>query len=227
MESKSQPGTKAEQLEAELLKIDGALRIREQARKAVRDLIRLAGEGDELAVALLAMVAAQTVDALNSVAEQQPRLILPLSRNTPFWPAFIGRKRAVELSNAKLMDMLKLGEGDVYSTRKWQPFAPSTVAAICLFITAQARKQDWGLPPLTKKTKKDWFKASWKNWFKDGPPPEEIPLLAPLGQSAIGKKSTSRGMPHQTERMKRDDVRAEIKRQVWHAFDTVIVGAEK
>ena len=156
-----------------------------------------------------------------------PELILPFSRRIFLWPALISRKRAFGIENAKLMDKLQLGEGDVFSQRQWRLSAPSTQAAAGLFVTANFHKKEWGLPPLTKKNKRTWFEKSWNHMLRHGIVPEEKPFLAQLGKSAIGKRSISRGMPEQTEGMKRDDMRAEIKRQIWNAFDKLIAGAEK
>jgi hypothetical protein len=173
------------------------------------------------------LITLEMVSALNSIAEEQPEIILPISRRQIAWPAFISRKRALKASNAKLMEALQLGEGGPYSKRQWQLSARSTQAAVGLFETARLHKKEWDLPPLTEKNKRAWFEASWKYMLKEGIVPEETPSLAQLGKSAIGKRSISRGMSDQTEGMRRDDVRAEIKRQLWNAFDRLIAGGEK
>jgi hypothetical protein len=174
------------------------------------------------------MIAGQMVDAVNSGVEQRPELFLKFSRNSVVWPALISRKRAIKLGNERLMKTLQLGEGDVYFSKKeWRLSAPSTQAALGLFLTALVRREAWKLPPLTQKTKRIWFDTSWDDLLRQGIAPEQVPKLAKLGKSAIGKKSISRGMPEQTEGMKRDDVRAEIKRQVWNAFNRLVGGAEK
>jgi hypothetical protein len=211
--------------EAKILENEEMLRVLGQARKSVDDLIRLARDGK--LVVVLWGIACDLVSALNSIANRRPELVLPISRSVPSWPAFISRKRAFKLMNAKLMNTLQLCEGDVYSQREWRLSARSTQAAVGLFVTAQVSKRAWRLPPLTKKNKRIWFEASWNHMLKEGIAPEQSPFLAPLGKSAVGKKSTSRGMSQQTEGMKRDDVRAEIKRQLWNAFDRLIAGAEK
>jgi hypothetical protein len=199
-------------------------RIHGQAQRSVNELIRLAERGDEMSIILLFMIAAQTVTAVNSGVKQRPDLFLKFSRDLFAWPAFISPKRAIRLANAKLLQTLQLGKGNVYSDKGWQPSAPSTQSALGLFLTAQVHKEKWGLPPLTKKNKRIWFEKSWNHFLSQGIVPEQTPKLARLGKSAIGKKSVSRGMSVQTEGMKRDDVRAEIKRQVWNAFDRLIAG---
>jgi hypothetical protein len=66
--------------------------------------------------------------------------------------------------------------------------------------------------------------------LKEGIVPEEIPWLAPVGnsaiESAIGKRSNRRGMSEQTQGMKRDDMRAGIKRH-WNAFDKLVASASE
>jgi hypothetical protein len=206
---------------------DERLKIHQGAQRSVNELIRLAENGDELSVVFLVMIAAQMVDAVNSGVEQRPELFLKFSRNLIDWPAFISRKRAIKLANERLMKTLQLGEGDVYFSKKeWRLSAPSTQAALGLFLTALVRREVLKLPPLTEKTKRTWFEISWGEMLRKGIAPEQVPKLAKLGKSAIGKESISRGMPEQTEGMKRDDVRAEIKRQVWNAFNRVVGGGE-
>ena len=104
--------------------------------------------------------------------------------------------------------------------------APSTQAAMGLWIRWLLK---YGPPPqrLTHRQKRELFDHLWAREIAEGFTPEEVPKLAPLGKSAVGKKSTSRGMPEQTPGMRSHDVRSEIKRQVWKAFDGLIVGAEK
>jgi hypothetical protein len=172
-------------------------------------------------------IAVKTISALNSIAMKKPEIARRIARREFSWPALIGRKRFVKQTNERLMKWLQLGEGDSFTTRGWQLSAPSTQAALDLFLTAQFFQDDWNLPPLTEKNKRTWFEVAWQQMLKEGIEPEKIPWLAPLGKSAIGKRSISRGMPSQTEGMKRDDTRAEIKRQIWNAFDKLIAGASK
>jgi hypothetical protein len=214
-------------LKAKISEIEETLTICGQAFKLSADLIRLARTGHQLPVEVLLWITFDMVGALNSIAEKQPQLVLETSRSIFAWPAFISRKRAGKLDNAKLMDTLQLGEGGPYSKRQWQLSAPSTQYALRLFVTAQLNQKAWDLPPLTEKSKRTWFEASWKEMLRVGIVPEEAPFLAQLGKSAIGKRSISRGMSKQTEGMKRDDVRAEIKRQLWNSFDRLVAAAEK
>jgi hypothetical protein len=178
--------------ELKISQIEEMFRVCKQARESASDLIRLAGDGNKMPVIVLWDLTHKLVCALNSIATECPELVLPISRDIFIWPGFISRKRAFKLHNAKLMDALQLGEGSVYSKRQWQLSAPSTQAAVGLFVTAQLHKKEWDLPPLTEKSKRTWFEASWSYMLKEGTVPEETPFLAQLGKSAIGKKSTSR-----------------------------------
>jgi hypothetical protein len=226
--------TTAEQPQNEILKLVSEITesakkfaIHEAAQRSVNQLIGLAETGDEFSIILLFMIAVQTVGAINSGATERPDIFLKFSRNLITWPALISRKRAFKLANEALMKRLQLGEGDVYFSKKeWQPSAPSTQAALGLFFTALVRRERWELPPLTAKTKRIWFEKSWAEVLREGIAPEEVPKLAKLGEFTIGKESISRGMPEQTEGMKRDDMRAEIKRQLWNAFDRVVANPE-
>jgi hypothetical protein len=213
------------QNELKISQIEEMFRVCKQARKSASDLIHLARDGNKMPVIVLWEIACHLVNALNSIAEKQPELVLPISREIFLWPAFISRKRAFRKENAKLMDRLQLGEGGVFSQRQWRLSAPSTQAAVSLYVTALLYKKAWDLPPLTKNNKRTWFEASWNYMLKEGSVPEETPFLAQLGKSAVGKKSTTRGMAEQTGGMRRNDMRAEIKRQIWNAFDRLIAGA--
>jgi hypothetical protein len=80
-------------------------------------------------------------------------------------------------------------------------------------------EKQWQLPPLTKKTKRLWFERGWKYYVDDlHVVPENDPVLAPLGKSA--ERDYKREDPK--ERTPRA-VRAEIKRQIWKAFDKLIL----
>jgi len=79
--------------ETRLLRIENTDRVCKEAQRTANELIRLAEKGEELAAVGLIEIAARTVGALNSIAKARPDLIVPLSRKTPFWPAFISRKR--------------------------------------------------------------------------------------------------------------------------------------
>jgi hypothetical protein len=200
---------------------------RKQIEQSVKDLIRLGYSGDPLMIRALHGIAVTSIVALNWIAQKKPEELRPIARREFCWPALIGRKRFIKKTNDSLIKRVQLGEGDAFTTREWQLPAPSTQAAFDLFLTAQLFEEDWSLPGLTEKNKRTWFEIAWDQMLKEGIEPEKIPWLAPVGKSAIGKKSISRGMPEQTEGMKRDDVRAEIKRQVWKAFDKLVAGQVK
>jgi hypothetical protein len=203
----------AEQARAWLSKSYAKERLCNQLEQNVPELIQLAKEGDKIAVSLLVLIASTTVGALNSLP---PMLIRPHSRKLFAWPAFISRKRAGKLANEKLMDLLQLGEGSVFSKRGWQFAAPSTRAALNLLILDQLAGHTWPLPPLTTETKRVWFEASWKRLLKGGFKPEENKLLAPLGKSKATKKPKYCKELHKGTRDA--NVRAEIKARVWGCF---------
>jgi len=150
-------------------------------------------------------------------------LILPLSRNLCAWPAFISRKREVRRGNEKLLNRLHLSVGGVYSKRRWRLSAASTQAALGLLWNAQVQPDVLQLPPLTKETVDVWFEASWNDLLERGIRREALALARSVvtGSSAV-KRANRRGMPKQTTGMKRDDARAEIKRQVRKAFRNLV-----
>jgi hypothetical protein len=210
---------KAERLKAESIKINERLRVCYQARKGLSDLIRLAEAGDELSVMPLVGAALETVSTLNSIAKRRPELVYPVSRNTFCWPALISRKRALTQANKKLMDTLQLGRGGIYSEREWQISAPSTYFALMLFGMGQLRAAAGRFPHFTRKTKKQWFEKNWNALLKEGFKPEESALLAPLGKSKATKTPKYGFYFH--KRSRDANVRSEIKRKVWKAFDKI------
>jgi hypothetical protein len=52
------------------------------------------------------------------------------------------------------MKAIQLNSGDRFTTRGWHLSAPSTQAAIDLFLTAHDFQRDWNLPPLKEENKK-------------------------------------------------------------------------
>jgi len=217
-------------LNSEISAIDERIRVCGQALREVDDLIRLAKAGHPLPVGTLVMLTHIMVHALNSIADSSPESLWPWSRHAFVWPAHISRKREFRRANEKLMSDLHLGKGGVYSNRKWQLSAPSTQGALSVIINALARRDALNLPVLTRATKETWFEASWNDLIARGIRPEEG-NLKPLGEAAIKPKravkhANLRGMSKQTEGMKRDDLRAEIKRQVRKAFNTFVGDAD-
>jgi len=101
-----------------LQRLENTNHIFQKTWRTANELICLAEDGEELAVVGLMQIAGQTVGALNSIAEARPELVVPHSRKTPFWPAFISRKRAIKLSNDKLMDTTRFNWAKAMSTAK-------------------------------------------------------------------------------------------------------------
>jgi len=163
--------------------------------------------------------ACQLVLLLVNMAQKRPELLRPIARQTFFWPGFITRKRAFNRVNTKLMDKIELSVGGPYSSKQWRIEAPSTQLAIRLYLEGQKHEKQLGLPPLTtKKNKQIWFERIWKYAVDDlHIEPEKNPVLAKLGRAAVTRNINATA----------EDKRAEIKKQVWKAFNGLIVVAEK
>jgi len=205
------------------------LHVIEQSLNHVFELKRLAEDGDEAAIVMLSYIIDVGIGSLNyTIAEKYPELVRKLARPMFLWPAWIGRKAMLRQVNEELMDHLQLGQGGaIFSERKWQLSAPSTQIAFGL-LARRVFKEDWTEKPrLTRIEKRQLFEALWAEMLAEGIVPEETPRMAALGKSAIGKNSTSRGMSEQTLGMRANDVRAEIKRQVWKAFDRLVPHANR
>ena len=162
----------------------------------------------------------QLVTLLNYTAQERPELFRPFARRLFYWPSFIGRKRAFDRKHAEIMDKIELGVDCPYSPKQWRISAPTTHTAmeLHLYCCKYGRYgKRWKLPPLTtKKNKRLWFERAWKYMLDDlHVVPENDPVLAPLGKSA-SKREYKREDPKERRPLA---VRAEIKGQIWRAFD--------
>jgi hypothetical protein len=177
-------------------------------------------ESEARAAIFLWNEAHKMLTALDHLAQKRPELFRPVARQTFYWPGFISRKRAFDRKNAELMDKIELGVDCPYSPKQWRISAPTTHTAITLHLLCRTYEKQWQLPPLTtKKNKRLWFEQGWKHMVADlHVVPENDPVLAPLGKSAerYYKREDSKERTPLA-------VRAEIKRQIWRAFDTVIL----
>lgn len=158
------------------------------------------------------------VEHLNNITKSHPDLVIPIARRLIVWPGFISRKSAFQKKNAKLMARIELGN-DYALTGEWQPDSSSTRGAHWLYSWGIGMAKEWRLPKLTRKNKRSWFDKVWQCLIKKlHIIPEQDPLLGPLGKSA--KRDYKR--EDSKERTPRA-VRAEIKRQIWKAFDKLIL----
>jgi len=184
-------------------------------------LYRLADNGDQSAITILANMAYHSVDFLEKITRREPELLRPFARQCLVWPALISRKKARNEINQWLLRELQVNADK--PAGKWNPNSPATATAICMEGWLKQNADELGLPELNAGTVKKWFEKGWEalliaTEFK----PEDNEFLAEIGKSAKGKKSTSRGMAAQTPGMLRDDVRAKIKELVFKSFHNVV-----
>ncbi len=217
---------KQREFEAKLLRIKEMIELSEKTQKGVTALIRLASEGDGLVIETLVSIASETVFALNALAKQRPEEVREIAKSNFMWPVMISRKREHKRWADEILDLLQVGEGSIISTRPWQPSSLSTKAAWAHFMAGKKMEKMGVLPSLTPENKKEWFDYVWNSLIALGIEPEKMEVVCDLGKSAIKKPNgkSQRGMPEQTEGMKACDMRAEIKRQLWRAFDGLIAG---
>ena len=178
----------------------------------------LAAYGDDckgMAIGMLAIVAWEAVGKLNPLAEQYPDLVVPLARNTVYWPALISHKQSVKKENRDLLVKLQVGKGGISSSGKWQPDALSTRGAFNVLSWGESFR----LPKLTASNKKKWFNRAWALMIQLGFKPEEHRELARLATSKAVKKPKYCKTLHARTRVA--NMRAEIKRRIWEAFDHV------
>jgi hypothetical protein len=197
------------------------------AASGVSALRHRAANGHEGSILTLTLIATSAINTLNSLIRERPKLMRRIAFNDIAWPALISHKREVRKANDEILRTLQLKEnGNIFSNRKWQLSAPSTQVAISL-IARRVFHEVWSntKPKLTKGEKRDLFEVLWTEMLADGVIPEQSEKMAPLGKGAAGKRPTNRGMSEQTPGMAANDIRAEIKRQVWKAFDSLIAEA--
>ena len=177
-------------------------------------------QSEALAAIFMWNEAHKLVTALDHMAQKRPELFRHVARKTFYWPGFISRKRAFDRKNAELMEKIELGADCPYSTKQWRISAPTTHTAMTLHLYCCKHEKQWQLPPLTtKKNKRSWFEHGWNYMVNDlHLVPENDPVLAPLGKSA--ERYYKREDPKERTAMA---VRAEIKRQIWKAFDKLIL----
>jgi len=204
-------------LNNEIAASEERLRVCEQAWRGISDLIRLAETGDKLPVHFLDIITVKSIGALNSIVDRWPKLGRALARDSFAWPALISRKRSLRKANEDLMNKLQLGKGGIYSAREWQLSAPSTQAALKLFIFGQGRVTKGLCQPFAIKVKKQWFQENWNAMVDAGVVPEQSDFLRPLGKSRAKKKPKyCKNLRPATQNA---NARAEIKSRVWKAFD--------
>ena len=212
-------------MEAEIATFDARERAISQAGISIIELIRFAEGGNELSIGTLLIIATLSIGALNgNVLEKYPDIVRRLSRMDFAWPGMISRKRSLIEANEKLMNNLQLHEGsNIFSQKKWQLSKPSTQAALALLLP-RLRKEDLSVrPPLTKKEKREWFDEAWEGILASGIRPEHVEKLAALGKSKATKRPKYCKNLHPATRDA--NVRAEIKRRIWKAFDNLVTDA--
>jgi hypothetical protein len=210
---------------------DERLRVCEDAKRAVNDLIRLAStesvtsaDGDRIVVYHVFVLAQRLVDVLNSIVKRQPEHGRWLARYTFRWPAFISRKRSLSQKNKELLNTLHLGEGGIFSAGEWHLDAPSTRAALGLFYMGLSRAIAGLCPRLSRENKKEWFDDNWKWQLAYGYKPEHNPMASKLRASKAKKKPKYCKRLHPATQLA--NVRAEIKARVWRVFDKIIIPRE-
>ena len=191
----------------------------QQHKREVDDLLsRALNDGDSRAVDLLLRLAIGCTEALDALARERPELLRPHARKRITWPALISRKGEQAKINKWLMDEVTLGTESPHSGR-WHPTSPATQQAQGLHNWLHANAVILKLSEISPETIHQWFETGWSRLMvATNNRPDQQPYLCEIGKSAVGKNSTKRGMSAQTEGMKRDDVIAKIKEELWDSF---------
>jgi hypothetical protein len=211
--------TEVERLKGKSAKIDERLRVCEQARRSVSDLIGQSADGNRLVAFTVFMLAAQLVAALDSIATARPKLGRWLARNTLMWPGFLSRKRPLRKVNDELLNRLQLGKSGIFSVGEWHLGAPSTRCAMMVFYLGHWRAEAGQGSRLSQKRKKKWFDDNWNWLLAKGFVPEQDGVLRKLGASKARKKPKYCKHLHPATQLA--NLRSEIKARVWQAFDKI------
>jgi len=157
MATKRNLPSEPERLKQEIARSRERLRVCEDAKRSVSDLIRLSADGNKHVVHTVFLLAQRLVAGLHSIVIARPELGRWLARNTFMWPAFISRKRRLRQANEKLLNTLQLGKGGIFSESEWRLDAPSTWAAIGVFYGGLSRAMAGQCPHLTRKNKEPFL----------------------------------------------------------------------
>jgi hypothetical protein len=185
----------------------------------IKALAAYGDDGQSDAIGMLGIIAQEAVVKLNRLAEHYPDLPAPFTRNTLVWPAFISHKRSVKKANLELLEKLQVGKA--FSSVKWQLDAPSTLWAFIVHSLGLLLVR----PRLTASNKKKWFDQAWTSMLQHGFRPEERPELAKLAACKAAK--TPKYCKTLRSRTRSANMRAEIKRRVWEAFDHLLTPPRK
>jgi hypothetical protein len=213
-----------QELKPEIAMSDERLRVCEDAKRSVSDLIRLSSDGNTMVVCHVFIIAQLLVDVLNSIVKRRPELGRLLAQNVFRWPAFISRKRQLRQANEELLNTLQLGEGGIFSVGEWHLDTPSTRAALGLFYMGLWRAAAGQGPLLSRENKKEFFDDNWNWQLANGYKPELSDMASKLRVSkAKNKPKFCKQLRPATQLA---NVRSEIKARVWRAFDKIIIPRE-
>jgi hypothetical protein len=136
------------------------------ASNALETLQKLSIEGNEIAANLLIK---SLQEAINQLYEAQPKkrdTFIKLARNLQCWPGFITVEKDWEKHNKKVSENLQLG-ADVplnYKGKQWSREQNPEVEAALILVNRlihrnRAVKPSKKLPPFSRETVKEWWKA--------------------------------------------------------------------
>jgi hypothetical protein len=178
----------------------------------------LAQQGNSDSAEMLLELAGNYVEQLHFLAMTHSEILRGHAREMIVWPYFISRKKWFRRHGDELLKKLEVGAKPLVGGT-WHGNAPAHVTACLLMVWLQNNQTTLRLPQLTKDSLLVWFEIAWQRLlFETNNRPDQDAFFGSIGKSALGKKSTSRGVPEQTERMAQSDVRAKIKEIVKKSF---------
>ncbi len=183
----------------------------------IRDLFDQALQGDEMAAAVLVEYANGAIQALEQLANRNPRLLQPISIQHIRWPAFIGPKDFQLERNRQLMKKLKLADKSPFR-HKWNPKSPATFTAYSMLYWLLENESVLQLPPLSKTTIDEWFEIGWNGFSESlNGHPEKYLYLSEKIEKYAHKESARK----QEKRKKETIIRTKMKDAVRQSFKSV------
>jgi hypothetical protein len=129
------------------------------ATRALREIVRLAFNGNKMAADELHRILSSKVSAFDKLCHQHPELYEGAARKTTVWPAFISCDADIKKRNEKLLKMLNLGcdSGLNYSGKQWSRDTPEVSVALELWGIMNVYRKSWlDQPAQTKLIQAEW-----------------------------------------------------------------------
>jgi hypothetical protein len=162
--------------------------------------------------------ATTVIAILGAIAKNKPEVLRPFARRLMVWPDLIGVKEGYRENNEWLLKHLEVGK-ECSIRGKWNPNAPATQTALCMWTWLQTNQSALELPRLTQITRKQWFKAGWTALLDvTKQHPEKNAYLRQIGSHYGGHSRKTGAQKKVTPATCESNIRAGIRKQISQSF---------